>query len=113
MCQAIVWSKPRKKIAKTRREKTTMFSVPINGPDPIYDDTFCVYPPSVTREELEKIVVLERLDLYNQMKPCGAKAMRTHLQSLGVENLPSISTISRILSQQQLTDRRMAFSPGD
>jgi hypothetical protein len=90
-----------------------MFSVPLNSPDPIYDDTFSVYPSSLTREELEKIVVIERLDLYNHMKPCGAPAIRKHLQSLGVEKLPSTSTISRILSQQFLTHGKTGYYPED
>jgi hypothetical protein len=86
-----------------------MYSVPINGPDPIYDDTFTPYPPSLTREELEKVVALERMDLYNHMKLCGAPAIKKRLKSLGVKKLPSVSTIGRILSQQHLTHGRMGF----
>jgi len=90
-----------------------MFSAPINGPDPMFDDTFTVYPPSLTRDELVKVVVLERLDLFNNMKPCGAVAIRKRLVDLGVEKLPSISKIGRILSQQGLTHGRIGFYPED
>jgi hypothetical protein len=90
-----------------------MFSVPINDPDPICDDTFSVYPSSLTKKELEWAVVFERLHLYNQMKPCGAVALRKRLQSLGVEKLPSISTIGKILSEQYLTHGRTGYYPED
>ena len=90
-----------------------MFSAPINGPDPMFDDTFTVYPSSLTKDELVKVVVLERLDLYNNLKPCGAVAIRKRLHDLGVEKLPSISTIGRILSQQCLTHGRIEFYPED
>jgi hypothetical protein len=90
-----------------------MFSAPINGPDPIFDDTFSVYPSSLTKEELVKGIVLERLDLYNNMKPCGAVAIKKRLHDLGVEKLPSISTIGRILSEQFLTHGRIGFYQED
>ena len=90
-----------------------MFSALLNEPDPIYDVTFSVYPPTLTKKELESVVVLERLHLYNHMKPCGAAALKKHLQSLGVENLPSVSTIGRILSEQYLTNGRIGYYPED
>jgi hypothetical protein len=81
-----------------------MHSVPINGPDPIYDDTFSKYPSTLTIEEIESVVKYERLDLYNHLKPCGAKALREHLINLEIENVPSVSTIERILKKQDLTN---------
>jgi hypothetical protein len=90
-----------------------MFSVPINGSDPIYDDTFSVYPPSLTKNELVYAVVTERLHLYNRMEPCGAVALRKRLRNLGVEKLPSISTIGIILSEQYLTHGRTGYYPED
>jgi hypothetical protein len=90
-----------------------MYSVPLNGPDPIYDDTFSVYPSSLTKKELEKVIVLERLSLYNEMKPCGAVALRKRLHDLGVDKLPSVSTIGKILSEQFLTHGRTGFYPED
>jgi hypothetical protein len=90
-----------------------MFTAPISGPDPIFDDTFTIYPSSLTKDELVKVVVLERLDLFNNTKPCGAVAIRKRLHDLGGEKLPSISTIGRILSQQGLTYGRIGFYPED
>jgi hypothetical protein len=81
-----------------------MYSVPINGPDPVYDDTFSKYPSTLTIEEIESVVKYERLDLYNHLKPCGAKALREHLINLEIENVPSVSTIERILKKQDLTN---------
>jgi hypothetical protein len=102
----------KKKSIKVKK-KETMFSVPINDPDPTYDDTFSAYPLLLTKKELEYAVVFERLHLYNNMKPCGAVALRKRLQCLGVEKLPSISTINRILSQQYLTHGRTGYYPED
>lgn len=90
-----------------------MYSVPIDGPDPIDDDTFTDYPPSLTREELEEVIVQERLHLYNRSKPCGAAALRKHLNNQGLEKLPSVSTIGRILAQQFLTHGRTGYYPED
>ena len=90
-----------------------MYSVPINGPDPIYDDTFSKYPSTLTVEELESVVKLERLDLYNQMKPCGAKALRKQLINLEIENVPSVSTIGKILKKQDLITGYTRNNPGD
>jgi hypothetical protein len=73
--------------------------------DPLYDDqTNSNYPSLLTREELESVVKLEWLDLYNHSKPCGAKALRQHLQGLGIANLPSENTIGRILKKQGLSN---------
>lgn len=85
----------------------------INESDPMYDDQFSVYPSSLTRQELEEAIVLERLDLYNNLKPCGAAYLRLHLQTLGVEQLPSVSTIGRILSNRCLTNGRTGYYPED
>ena len=73
--------------------------------NPMYDDQTCsTYPSSLTREQLESAVKLEWLDLYNHSKLCGAKALRQHLQSIGIVNLPSESTIGRIMAKQCLTN---------
>jgi hypothetical protein len=71
--------------------------------DPIYDDQFTIYPSSLPPQELEEAVVFERLYLYNRLKPCGAAALKNHLRYLGLEQLPSVSTINRILSKHCLT----------
>jgi hypothetical protein len=90
-----------------------MYSVPIDGPDPTYDDTFSVYPSTLTSEELEEAIVFERLRLYNTLLPCGASALRHHLQNLGIENPPSVSTIGKILSKNFLTNGRTGYYPED
>lgn len=66
-----------------------------------------------TREEIEQIVILERLHLYNKGGSCGAKAIRKLLDEECVRPLPSISTINRILSRNCLTHRRTGYYPED
>jgi putative transposase len=66
-----------------------------------------------TREEIEQIVILQRLHLYNQQLPCGAKAIREILDQKCVLPLPSISTINRILSRNCLTHGRTGYYPED
>jgi hypothetical protein len=59
--------------------------------------------------EIEQIVILVRLDLYNRNLLCGAQAIRRHLEQLHdgiVTPLPSLSTINRILHRNGLTHRR-------
>lgn len=59
--------------------------------------------------EIEEIVILVRLDLHNRNLPCGAQAIRRHLQHLHdaiVSPLPSLATINRILRRNGLTHRR-------
>jgi len=59
----------------------------------------------VSNETVEA-VKLVRLSLYNQGLFCGAQAIEWELEELGVEPLPSLRTISRILSRHELTHRR-------
>ena len=100
-------------------DKTTMNTisdmmiVQAYGPDPMYDCTFSVYPPKLTKRELESAIVFERLGLYNAGKPCGPKALREHLRYLGLLELPSERTISRILTKHCLTNRRTGYYPED
>ena len=59
--------------------------------------------------EIEEIVILVRLDLHNRDVPCGAQAIRRHLEQLHdaiVSPLPSLTTINRILRRNGLTHRR-------
>jgi len=88
-------------------------AVPADIINPMYDDTFTVSPPSLTRQELEEVIVFERLHLYNSLKSCGAKALRQHLQHMGLEQLPSVSTINRILVKHCLTSCRTGYYPED
>ena len=61
---------------------------------------------SFTRAEIEQIVIMERLYLYNRGIPCGAQAIHKKLQQEEIRPLPSLSTIKRILSRHGLTHRR-------
>ena len=56
--------------------------------------------------EIVEIVKIVRLNLYNQDLFCGAQAIHWEMEDLGVEPLPSIRTINRILSRHGLTQRR-------
>jgi len=61
---------------------------------------------SRTPNEIEEIVKMVRLNLYNHDLFCGAQAISWELEDLGVKPLPSLRTISRILSRNELTHRR-------
>ena len=63
--------------------------------------------PMWGKQEIEEIVVLARLELYNRDLPSGPKAIRKRLdESYLVRPLPSESTISRILVKRCLTHGR-------
>jgi hypothetical protein len=66
-----------------------------------------------TPEEIKQIVVMERLHLYNWGLPCGAQAIRRKLHNEGIEPLPSLSTIGRILSRNCLTHGPTGYYPED
>jgi transposase InsO family protein len=63
-------------------------------------------PGRCTPAEKEELVKLVRLNLYNNDVFCGAQAIQWELQDLGVSPLPSLRTINRILSRNDLTNRR-------
>lgn len=66
--------------------------------------------PHGNSRELPRAVVeavkLARLHLYNQGLFCGAQAISWELEALQVSPLPSLRTISRIVSREGLTHRR-------
>ncbi len=62
--------------------------------------------PNRTPSEVEEIVKMVRLNLYNQDLFCGTQAILWELEDLGVKPLPSLRTINRILSRNELTHRR-------
>jgi putative transposase len=62
--------------------------------------------PTHTPSEIEEIVKMVRLNLYNQDLFCGAQAILWEMEDLGARPLPSIRTINRILSRNELTHRR-------
>lgn len=57
-------------------------------------------------DEIVEAVKLVRLSLYNQGLFCGAQAIEWELMALGIESLPSLRSINRILSREELTHRR-------
>jgi transposase InsO family protein len=62
--------------------------------------------PYRTPAEIEDIVEMVRLSLYNKGLFCGAQAIRWELEDLGVQPPPSPRTINRILNRRHLTYRR-------
>jgi transposase InsO family protein len=62
--------------------------------------------PNRTPSEIEEILKMVRLNLYNQDLFCGAQAILWEMEDLGVKPLPSVRTINRILARNELTHRR-------
>lgn len=62
--------------------------------------------PNHTSDEIEEIVKMVRLNLYNKDLFCGAQAILWEMEDLGVKPLPSARTINRILARNELTHRR-------
>jgi len=62
--------------------------------------------PLRTSHEMEEIVKMIRLNLYNRGLFCGAQAILWELEEQGVLPLPSLRTINRILSRNKLTYKR-------
>ena len=59
-----------------------------------------------TAAEMEEIVIMIRLHLYNEALQCGAKAIRQQLDDACQTPLPSLSTINTILRRNALTHGR-------
>ena len=82
-------------------------------PLPNSTQTNIVAAPRST-EEVEHIVVMERLCRYNHGRPCGALALRRHLQGEAILHpLPSVRRISQILTQYGLTHGRTGWYDGE
>jgi putative transposase len=62
--------------------------------------------PFRTPAEIEKIVELVRLNLYNKGAFCGHQAIQWEMIDMEVQPVPSLSTIGRILRKRELTHRR-------
>lgn len=80
-----------------------------NVDDPVWSDERSRCPqsmPNRTTAEIEEIVKMVRLNLYNKGLFCGAQAILWELEDLGVKPLPSARTINRILARNELTHRR-------
>jgi len=63
-------------------------------------------PANRTPEEIEAIVKMARLSLYNKEQFCGAQAIIWQLEDWDVRPLPSLSTVGRILRRHDLTHKR-------
>jgi hypothetical protein len=68
---------------------------------------------SRSKEEIEEIVTMIRLNLYNHGLHCGPKKIREKMNEFNERPLPSERTISRILARQGLTYQRTGHYPGD
>jgi len=62
--------------------------------------------PYRTPAEIEKIVEMVRLNLYNKGLLCGNQVIQWELIDMEVQPVPSLSTIGRILRRRNLTHRR-------
>jgi putative transposase len=62
--------------------------------------------PRQLTENIVEAVKLVRLNLYNHGLFCGAQAIEWELREQGVEPVPSLRSINRILSREELTHRR-------
>lgn len=56
--------------------------------------------------ELKEIVIITRLSRHNRGLACGAEKIRQELKNLDIQPLPSLSFISRLLREGNLTYRR-------
>jgi transposase InsO family protein len=65
-----------------------------------------LFSPYRTSAEIEKIVEMVRLSLYNKGHFCGKQAIKWEMIDMEVQPLPSLSTIGRILRRRDLTHRR-------
>lgn len=63
--------------------------------------------------EIEEVVVIVRLALYNRGLPCGACAIGRELQNMGLIPPPSRSAINRILKRRCLTNGRTGYYAED
>ena len=68
---------------------------------------------SRSKAEIEEIVTMIRLNLYNHDLHCGPKEIWKRMNESDVDQLPSERTISRILARQGLTYQRTGHYPGD
>jgi predicted nucleic acid-binding Zn ribbon protein len=66
-----------------------------------------------SKAEIEEIVTMIRLNLYNHGIFCGPKEILKKMNESDEEPLPSERTISRILERQGLTYKRTGWYPGD
>jgi hypothetical protein len=64
--------------------------------------------------QIEQIVTMIRLELYNRGAACGPKSIQSQMDgSYGVKPLPSERTIARMLAANGLTYGRIGWCDGD
>ncbi|MFC1453248.1 hypothetical protein ACFLSJ_07905 [Verrucomicrobiota bacterium] len=64
--------------------------------------------------EIEQIVIMIRLELYNRGAACGPKAIQSQMEeSYAVKPLPSERTIARTLAANGLSYGRIGWCDGD
>lgn len=64
------------------------------------------FSPCRTAREIEEIVRITRLSLYNADEFCGPEAIRWRMDEEDIAPIPSVSTIKRILRRHGLTHKR-------
>jgi len=64
------------------------------------------FNPNRTPAEIESVVRIVRLSLYNKDVFCGSQAIRGEMEDMGVSPLPSHRTIERIICRLDLTHKR-------
>ncbi len=75
------------------------------------EESYVPTEPS-TKEEIEKLVIMVRLELYNAAVSCGPQVIRDRMEKVYYANpLPSTRTIARILARNSLTHRRTGWYP--
>lgn len=62
--------------------------------------------PNQLTDYVVAAVKMVRLHLYNEGVFCGAQAIEWELKEMGIEPVPSVRSINRILSRESLTHRR-------
>ena len=66
---------------------------------------------SFSKIEIEEIVAMVRLDLYNRGRTHGANAILQEMESMLVRPLPSPRSVNRILARRGLTHKRTGHYP--
>ena len=66
---------------------------------------------SFSRPDIEQIVKMVRLTLYNYGLPSGPRAIQKDLIKLYIRPVPSMTTIKRILARHSLTHARTGHYP--
>lgn len=77
--------------------------------DPFWYQEKSKRPNTITEKipsEIEEAVKIIRFSLYNKNLFYGAQAIQWELEELGIKPVPSLRTINRILSRNDLTHRR-------